>query len=418
MTASFWGMGSNVTRFPVDATAAPAFPAAPAPNMRPDGFGVEETGVDDWGAAEEAAWRGLVAGALEPNPFFEPGFALSAARHFPRSLRPRFVALWRGATFSESQRLVALFPLAGARPMFGGGLERLWLHENAALASPLIDRRGGEAALCAFLDWLGETGPAPGVLFPKLTISGGSFALIESVAKASGRRLRTLDRYERAALFPGGEVEALWRRNSSLHAYKELNRRRRRMAEAGPVETCWSVTPEDVRRDMETFLALEAAGWKGARGALLGNPSLATFARSAARLLAREGKCRILNLDVAGKRVAMGIVLESGARASFWKIAFDESQRAVAPGIHLVHELTRAHLARNDLEFTDSCAIPDHPMIDRFWPDRIGVCDIAVETRPGQSEAFDSACNLEMMRRRARAAAKDAVYGLLKRKPS
>jgi hypothetical protein len=354
---------------------------------------------------------------MEANAFFEPGFALSAARHFPLSARPRFIALWRRETFSQRRRLAGLFPMAPAHPLFGGGLDRLWLHENAALATPLIDRRGAEATLNALLDWLSETSSAPGLAFPKIVKNGRLFQLVETVARGGGRRRRLLEEYERAALYPGGDAETLWRRKSSSHAYKELNRRRRRLEEGGPIESFWSVTPGDVRVAMEEFLALEASGWKAGHGALLSNPSLATFARSAARLLAREGKCRILSLDAAGRRIAMGIMLESGGRAFFWKIAYDETSRAFAPGIHLVHELTRAHLARNDIELTDSCAIANHPMINRFWPDRIGICDVAIETRR-DGDAFRIACERDALRRRLRALAKGAVNGLLRRKTS
>jgi CelD/BcsL family acetyltransferase involved in cellulose biosynthesis len=414
VSASVWSLSASRFARPGGplAPSAPGFPRA-APRFDLD---IAPIGLDP-ALAEEEEWRRLAGDALEPNAFFEPGFALSAARHFPLSARPVFVGMWRRGGFSQQRRLIALFPLSRARAFLGGGLERLWLHDNAALATPLIDRRGGEEALAAWLDWLGEASPAPGVVFPKIVKSGPLHDLVAATARATGRRLRLLDDYERAALYPGSDVETLWRRNSSLHSYKEFNRRRRRLEENGPVETSWAATPDDVRLAMEQFLALEAAGWKGGRGALLSDPGRATFARSAARLLAREGKCKILSLDAGGRRLAMGIVLESGRRAAFWKIAFDESARSFAPGIHLVHALTRAHLARNDLDLTDSCAIANHPMIDRFWPDRLGICDLAIETRPGGA-AFDSACAQDRLRRRLRAGAKDAVNGLLRRKTS
>src|SRR5208283_5101213 len=75
-----------------------------------------------------------------------------------------------------------------------------------------------------------------------------------------------------------------------------------------------------------------------------------------------------------GAPLAMGILFESGDRAYFWKIAFDERFRSYAPGIDLVHRLTGVLAGRDDIALTDSCAIANHPMIDRFWPDRIGVC--------------------------------------------
>ncbi len=40
------------------------------------------------------AWTALAGRALEPNVFFEPGFALALAQHRSGAL-PRFVAVWR-----------------------------------------------------------------------------------------------------------------------------------------------------------------------------------------------------------------------------------------------------------------------------------------------------------------------------------
>jgi hypothetical protein len=112
----------------------------------------------------------------------------------------------------------------------------------------------------------------------------------------------------------------------------------------------------------------------------------------------------------------MGVVIESRGRAYFWKIAFDEEFRAQAPGIHLLYELTRALAARADLDMTDSCAIANHPMIDRFWPDRVAICDMAVQLRG--AVGFDAARRFDALRRELRASAKRVILRLLGRKTS
>ena len=123
-------------------------------------------------------------------------------------------------------------------------------------------------------------------------------------------------------------------------------------------------TPVEIPRATEDFLALEASGWKAQRGALLGHPSLATFVRSATRLLAREGKCQIHSLELDGKPIAMGVVIESGGRAYFWKIAYDEAWRAQAPGVQLVYALTETQTQRAEIE-TDRFLRPPRPYDDR-----------------------------------------------------
>jgi hypothetical protein len=276
----------------------------------------------------------------------------------------------------------------------------------------------GVAAVEALYDWLARTTGASGIVFPRIAMNGPVRAALSAAAAASGRETRTLDEYERAVLYPNPDIEDLWTRKSSKKALKELHRRQRRLSELGPVAFRWAVSPEEVRDATEDFLALEASGWKKQSGAFLSSPSLTAFARSATRLLAHEGKCRVATLTLAGRPMAVGLVIESGGRSFFWKIAFDEKLRAHAPGIHLLYELTRAQMARGDVDMTDGCAIANHPMIDRFWPDRIGICDLAVQLPKNRPGAFVDSCNRETLRRNLRDFAKRSLRKALGRKES
>jgi hypothetical protein len=78
--------------------------------------------------------------------------------------------------------------------------------------------------------------------------------------------------------------------------------------------------------------------------------------------------------------------------------------------------LTRALSVRADIDMTDSCAIANHPMIDRFWPDRVAICDVAVQTRG--AVRFDAACRFDTLRQGLRASAKRVYLRLLGRKAS
>ncbi len=46
--------------------------------------------------ADEGAWRTLAASAVEPNPFFEPGFVQAAHEHLEHPGVPQGVALGPG----------------------------------------------------------------------------------------------------------------------------------------------------------------------------------------------------------------------------------------------------------------------------------------------------------------------------------
>ncbi|MBG0810464.1 GNAT family N-acetyltransferase [Methylosinus sp. H3A] len=361
-------------------------------------------------------WADLVERSAEPNGFLEPGFALPAARHFPAKSRPVFVVVWKRVGAQGARRLVALFPIAAPGFSFGAATARGWLHKQAALATPLLDRDCAEEAAAALLDWFAGNRRAGAVLIPRTPMSGPVFAAFTRAARATGRDWRVLDRHERAALLAGGDPEEVWTRTSSRKALSEMRRRRRRLEETGELKRVIYSTPADIPRATEDFLALEASGWKAERGALLGHPSLATFVRSATRLLAREGKIRIHSLELAGKPIAMGVVIESGGRAYFWKIAYDESLRAQAPGVQLVYALTETQSERADIALTDSCAIPGHVMIERCWPDRLVVCDLMVQAKTDGVTQFAEAHAKEVWRRRLREAAKTAYHRLLNRK--
>ncbi|BBU61295.1 hypothetical protein MSC49_12300 [Methylosinus sp. C49] len=362
-------------------------------------------------------WAELVSRAIEPNGFLEPGFALPAARHFPAKSRPLFVTVWRRAGVQGARRLVALFPIVAPGFSLGAATARGWLHKQAALATPLLDRECAEEAAAALLDWFaGNRSGAGAVLIPMTPMSGPVFAAFTRAARATGRDWRVLDRHERAALLAGGDPEEVWTRMSSRKALSEMRRRRRRLEEAGELKRVVYSTPAEIPRATEDFLALEASGWKAERGALLGHPSLATFVRSATRLLAREGKIRIHSLELAGKPIAMGVVIESGARSYFWKIAYDESLRAQAPGVQLVYAITEMQSERADMAITDSCAIPGHYMIERCWPDRLVVCDLMVQAKTDGVTQFAEAHAKEVWRRRLRETAKRLYHRVLSRK--
>lgn len=361
-----------------------------------------------------AEWRDLATRALEPNAFYEPAFAISAARHFPATERPRFIVVRDGA-----DRLMGLFPIVSPSPLFGDGLIRLWLHKQAALATPLVDRDQALEAIEAFLDWVDVRGKCAGAVFSRIPTNGRFHEALKKAA-ASSRRTETLYAYERAALLPGADagVEELYARAGSKKKLAEIRRQARRLSETGCLTFETHESENEIQSATEEFLALEASGWKAGRGAFLSEAALATFLRSATRLLAPDKGCAIEALRLDGRPIAMGIVLKSQRHGYFWKIAFDESLRSKAPGVQLVYHHTKAQLDRADLDIVDSCAIANHPMIDRLWPDRIAICDLAVSLRPARHYDFAWSCWRAKARREVREFVKRAANRLLRRKVS
>lgn len=325
----------------------------------------------------EAAWRDLAGRALERNVFYEPDFALSAARHLREAPRPAFVFAWDATRPRDPDALLGVFPIT--MPSFGfGSMELLgWRHDQAVLGTPLVDAARAEEVVEHFLGWVSRaTAIAGGIMLPMLREDGPIAAVIRAVAERTGREISRFSPHDRAVLRGGEAAEVLLARALPGKRVKEYRRLRRRLEEQGTVTFVSATTPQAIREAAEAFLDLEEAGWKGRDGgALLHTASGASFLRAATRSMALRGGCRIDMLLCDGVPVAAGIVLMAGDNAFFWKTAFDERFAALSPGVQVTLEITSRQLSDAAVTLTDSCAVADHPMINHVWPDRAPVAD-------------------------------------------
>ena len=367
------------------------------------GILVEQAGIRQL-AAIEADWADLSARALERNIFLEPAFALPLVQHIAIKRAPEFVLVWE--TRGVVRELIGLFSVTLPR-LAVLGLARGFAGKQVSLGTPLLDRERARTAFTALLDWVAEQSPHPRALVLTCIPAGGSFMRTIVADLGRTRRVEVLASYRRAVLRPpqAGNGLAL----GSAKRRKERNRQRRRLAEQGTRAYSSACTPDAVARATERFLALEQKGWKGARGtALLAHPALAAFTRTMTRLMAEQGKCRIDALEIDGQAVAMGIVLTSGDAAYFWKTAFDQTLAPLSPGVQFAIDLAERQIGQDGIALTDSCAIPDHPMIDKIWPDRLEMIDLAVATKAGVSIGLPLSLAFERTRRRLREQAKKA----------
>ncbi len=316
------------------------------------------------------AWADLAGRCLEPNIFFEPEFALPALTHLGARKKLRVIFVWDCAT--KPRQLIAVLPLA--LPIASLNCCRAWVHDQAVLGTPLLDRSCPGEALDAMLEAIGRRFPRLAILLlPLIPKAGPTFALLQTFAARRKQRLTLFGGHERAAL------QRPFRDPLSSGAAAELRRQRQRLAESGRFAYRSRCDLQGVTDGMEEFLTLEASGWKGRwKSALASSPATAAFARSMARQMGQAGKIRVDSLELAEQPVAMGIILQSGAYTYFWKIAYDEAHAARSPGVLFTQDLTRRQIADSSVAATDSCAIPDHPMINRLWPGRMALADVAV----------------------------------------
>lgn len=355
-------------------------------------------------ASRHAAWTDLVDRALEANVYLDPDFALPASQHLEAGRRVSFLFAWAHPDRAPGD-LVAVCAVTERRRPFRG-LAPLWLHDLSTVGVPLLDRDRAAPALRALLDWADRDLPGcHGLLVRSMPAEGPTARVLAAVAAEGGRAVAVLAAWERAVLRPGSGRAGL--AALSAKGAKELRRQRRRLAEMGSLAYAVAHEGDALRDGVERFLALEAAGWKGRAGtAFLARPERTAFARAMTRLLARRALCRVDTLTLDGVPVAMALLLRAGGTASLWKIAYREDLARLSPGVQLVLHITETQEADRALALTDSCAIPDHPMIDRLWRDRMRVADVAVALRPGATAGFSGAVAAERAGRGLRAGVK------------
>jgi hypothetical protein len=91
--------------------------------------------------------------------------------------------------------------------------------------------------------------------------------------------------------------------------------------------------------------------------------------RTALEQAAARGKLERLAIRLDGRPLAMLATFLSPPGAFSFKTAFDESFARFSPGVLLQRDNLEL-LVRPGIEWVDSCAAQDHPMIDHFWRER------------------------------------------------
>lgn len=348
-------------------------------------------------ATDIARWCELAGRALEPNVFLEPALA-TAALGLPAAQGIGAMMVRSGA------RLLGFLPgriesLADGRPV---PTFVAWTHPYAPLSTPLVDRERADDALEALAGGLVRLPQRPRVaLLPLFPEEGAVARRVTDLLYRRGQTARRLDPHRRAALIPqpGGDPLAA----VSAGRLKELRRQHRRLGESGALEHKTIADVAAIGDAVAAYLALEATGWKGRAGSAANLDDAARIFLSTAVIgLARENKARVELLTLDGGAIAAAIVLFSGTRAWFWKIAYDEAHARFSPGAQLALALTRSLGADGRLDLVDSCAVASHPMIDSLWSGRLAVADWLVAL-PGAAGRFDlqAACAAESLRRAA-----------------
>jgi CelD/BcsL family acetyltransferase involved in cellulose biosynthesis len=270
-----------------------------------------------------AEWEEL-ADRVGGSPFLHPGWIRAWSRAFGGG-RLELHVLRRGG------RLAAVLPLERARlgrssptnfetPEFG--ILAIDRDASRTLAANVLDREGFRLSL-GFLD-----------------SGGGELDDLRAAARAAGRRVveRTLQRSPYMEI--GGDLEAQVRERLGSKSFNELRRRRRRLAERGPVELEVADGTEGLERLLAEGYALEGSGWKTAAGSSISMRADARqFYDEVARWASGRGILRLCFLRTDGKPIAFKLGMEANGAFYSCKGGYDPSESRLGPGQLIVWEL-------------------------------------------------------------------------------
>lgn len=334
-----------------------------------------------------AAWDDLCARAAEANAFADRAFLVPALTRLAPARRVTVLFVWSDAARAKLVGVAAI-----ALPRLPFGFARFWLGEQAGLPALALDRDAAAPALGAIVAWLRRdrrrlAGLALQAVAPEgpIAAAAGELAARESLplAKYNPRR--------RAALPVGPDCD--FEAGLDERRRRRAARRRGPLAELGRLEASALADAPGI----EAFLDLERRERKRA-----GDPAQAAFVGETLTGFAARGGLRVHSLALDGAPIAAGVVLISGDRGFYWKIACDRRFAKYAPATQLTLDLSRRLQREPGLTLIDSCASAGRLMIERLWRGRIDLIDLALAIRPDADRSFAAALALDATTRALR----------------
>jgi CelD/BcsL family acetyltransferase involved in cellulose biosynthesis len=367
-------------------------------------------GLPSLTAIDVAEWRALAERAIEPNGYYLPDWALAvnafaSGRTGVSTLAAEDNFLQHGAA-----RLIGLMPVIPMARAYSIPLPALVTAQPyGTLCTPLLDADMAHSAARQLMRQARDAG-AHALILRDVSLDGGGMRAFGEVLQQNGLHLRVLKSHLRACLDARRDCDDTLREALGSKKLKELRRQRHRLAEHGAIHFKIARTHDEVATALETFLSLEASGWKAARGtALIQDDGDARFIRRAAPALAETGQCEIVTLAAGDTPVAAAIVLRHQDRAFYFKLGIDERFAKFSPGVQLTLDLTRHLCSDPAIATADSTASADHPMINPIWRGRIAIGDVLIPLRRNDPMVALIQAAL-MVRGAAREIARRAIY--------
>ena len=343
-------------------------------------------------AALIAEWTRLAQLASEPNAFGEHWFISAALAHLRDGRDVRLAQVWDG------DRLIGIMPLS-LYSHYGRMPARHvsnWTHYQSFMGTPLIECGLEQTFWRALINLLDDSDWAVGFLSLTGLNEGGAVhnALITAAASLN-RETPTVYRYERALLASDDDAETYLNSNIRSKKRKELRRLANRLGELGDVRFTVLKDAADLSKWCDDFLTLEAAGWKGSEGAALANvPTTAQFLRDCISGAHANRRLDFQRIDLDGRAIAMLINFRTPPGSWSFKIAYDEGLARFSPGVLIELENLPHVLGDPEINWMDSCAVANHPMINSLWAQRRAIIQVSLPLSGAKRGAIYHACRV------------------------
>jgi CelD/BcsL family acetyltransferase involved in cellulose biosynthesis len=226
--------------------------------------------------------------------------------------------------------------------------------EQAAVAAALVD-----GALNHFRD------------FPYLEIKRfpSTSPLLQLLRDGSiGRRALLLEHGHGAYLTTPQDFDT-YRNSLSRNFRNNLNKATNKFKSLQGVTTRIEVAPRLEDADYQTFLDMEASGWKGKEGsAIAASPALREFYATLATRCAEAGWLEWQFLHADGMAMAANLALRMRDAVVIWKLGYNDAYSRYSPGSILLLELVRQESQLKRCKYLDLTT--DHAWYDNWNMER------------------------------------------------
>jgi CelD/BcsL family acetyltransferase involved in cellulose biosynthesis len=318
-------------------------------------------------AAIVPAWEDLAANALEANPFYEPWILLPALQAQGEGEDFRCISIW------DEGRLIGLFPFERSRRFKGLPVTTLtsWRHSAYLLCTPLVRADAAAECLRTLVQWAVSEASVLEMLY--VPASGPFDDALQTV-----RTIVRTARFSRALLVKAANAEAYIEAAMSSQLRRQLRRNERKLRDRG-MQTIAIGPGDDIGREIETFLELEASGWKGREGgALAASEANLRFGRDVLSEAHKRGRLHMVGMDCDGRPIARRCSLLAGEGSYAFKTAYDESYAAHSPGVLAEALSLREFHGLQGVQWMDSYTEPGNTTVNRMWKDRRPMQSVAI----------------------------------------